>query len=118
MALFSVIRFNIRLLTFAKFVGFLKSKADLNALIVVIKASLNFSIHRVEHDDCNLVEFDRNSNYKYPSFKVKSLQYQILCVNSELDHYSSRSSVFIVNFEHISPLTSVSIIDFEQVNVS
>ena len=33
-------------------------------------------------------------------------------------HYSRRSSVFIVNFEHISYLFSVSIVDFAQVNVN
>ena len=67
LGLFSIIRFNIKLLTFAKFVRFLKSKADLNV-----------SIHRVENGDCNLVESDKNSNCKFISFKVKSPQYAVI----------------------------------------
>ena len=55
----------------------------------------------LKHVDCDLVEFDKNSNYEYPSFRVGSLQYQTPCDNSELEHYTCRSSVFIGNFEHI-----------------
>ena len=43
--------------------------------------------------------------------------YSSLVIKTPERRHSSRSGVFIANFEHLTPCSSVSIFDVEQVNV-